>query len=150
MMPGKSVSSQRLLLAALLIAFVTTAGDAFFHTFFSSPEETFLYFVAKFINAFIVSLFVLRIPSILMGAFVGAVAFDILVGFYYGLAYYAHNPALSCCFINAPHINGLPYATYATIEYFSITNDVLGFILLHFAVYFFAFLIVAKLGHLKH
>ncbi len=67
----------------------------------------------------------------------------VLVGFYYAVTYYVHNPALSWCFINAPTVIGVPQVTYATIGYYQINSNVLVFIGIHFAVYFIAFLFVA-------
>ena len=123
--------------------------DLIFHTFFTTPEETPLYFLAKFGNAFLVSMFTYFIPSVLVGALIGAVAFDLLVAGYYYVAYLLNNPALSCCTIYAPHVNFLPSVTYFTLSYWPITNDVLAFILVHFFVYFVAFLIVAPFAHFK-
>ncbi|MDE1854441.1 MAG: hypothetical protein KGI38_11940 [Thaumarchaeota archaeon] len=114
--------------------------DLAFHTFLTSPEETFLYFTMKFLLAAAVAFAFYRWGA-LKGALVGAAIFDILTGVYYGLAYYAGNPALSCCFLQPPQVFGLPYAAWLSFGYLTVSTWLLAFVVVHYFAFFAAYLL---------
>lgn len=133
----------------ILVAVGTTLADLFFHAFFTSPQEVPLYFVAKFLLATVTAYVLVNssrfsVKSVFERGIVGGVIFDVLVGLYYAVAYYTSSPVLSCCYVNAPVVNGVPQATYFMLGYYPITGNVLAFIGVHFFVFFLAYQIVYR------
>lgn len=133
----------------LIVGVLATGFDFMFHTLFTTPQEVPLYFVAKFIWATVAAYIVVNYPqfsnkSLLEKSAIGGVIFDTLVGAYYAVAYYTSSSVLSCCYVNAPMVNGVPQATYFMLGYYPITGNVLAFVLVHFLVFWAAYQIVYR------
>jgi len=151
MMQNKSANLQRLLLVALLVGFITMVGDWFTHTFFTSPLEVPAYYGAKFVLATVAAIPALLIPSLLIGTVFGALLFDALAGVYYFFAYYLHNNALSCCYLNAPQVFFMPQYVFFTAYGYTVDTNFLAFaLLIHPLAFVIGFLLVAPFAHLKH
>lgn len=106
-----------------------------------------VYFAAKFLWAIVATYLVARYfagNSLFEKGVIGGIIFDVLVGIYYAVAYFTQNPNLSCCFINAPAVSGVPQITYFMAGYYPITGNVLAFIGLHFLVFFLSYEFVYK------
>jgi len=132
------------LAVAAIVGLITMFFDLGFHTFFTSPEEVPLYFLAKFTWGTLSALAVLSMP-ILTGAVLGGLVFDFLVVLYYGAASYTQNPALSCCFLSPPSVYGLPNTTWFVLYGYPVGPWAAAFLVVHFLAFFGAYLIVGWL-----
>jgi len=124
------------------VGLLTMLIDFLFHTLASSPQETPLYFFAKFSLATLTDF--LPLGSKLTRAVFGGVIFTALTGVYYFAAAYFANPILSCCFVQAPAVYGVPYQVYFVLGNFQVSDWLLIFAGVHFLAFFIASLLVKR------
>lgn len=126
------------------VGFGTMLVDLAFHTLLTAPEETALYFGAKFVLAFVVG-FAFYDASDLLGSVLGGVAFDVLTGVYYWFAYYLSSSVLSCCFLSPPQVYGVPLVVFFSVGGYQVSSWLLAFIAVHFVAFSASFLVVRYL-----
>ncbi len=102
---------------ALMVAVSIVTLEILFHWFLVKPFESWGYFGAKLVFAFLVAAF-LADASLWIGATVGGLIFTGLMSLWYYLAYISYDPTLSSCVLPPTYnctINGVSQAVLFTL-----------------------------------
>ena len=132
---------------AILVGISVSLSDVAFHYFLPvDPMETFGYFLAKGIFAFIIALFLTNFDSIL-SILAGSIVFTTMMSIWYYFAYLMYDPALSSCVLPPTYnctIPGVSQAVYFTLGGYPIEAISLIEFLTHLTLFFLFYILWRK------